>query len=170
MFIGIMQLMIPYQFHIRLQNKNFKPWIYYYKLKCALKNTLPYKKLNILTSEYEFIMKLMNSFPAILLALMIVSCSPKATVVAQTPSSSTEAIVQSGNSSVRYGSSIENAVIVASIDEEYAFARKHCSGCKLKGQSLVSQGKLHYDLLTFETSTGEIKKYYFDINSFYGKF
>lgn len=68
------------------------------------------------------------------------------------------------------GSTQERAVIVASIDAEYAWIRQKYPGAKVTSQALIENGKKYYDLLTFTTPGGETKKAYFDINSFFGKF
>ena len=67
------------------------------------------------------------------------------------------------------GSSIENAIKVKSVEKEYEIARKLCPDCKLNGQSLTSKENKYYDVLNFTKPNGEEVNYYFDINSFYGK-
>ena len=69
----------------------------------------------------------------------------------------------------RDGSSIKNAIKVKSVSEEYQIVRKLCPNCKMNGQALLSEGNKHYDLLNLTNEKGEKVKYYFDINSFYGK-
>jgi len=69
----------------------------------------------------------------------------------------------------RDGSSIKNAIKVKSVSEEYQIVRKICPNCKMNSQALLSEGNKHYDLLKLTNEKGEEVKYYFDINSFYGK-
>lgn len=71
--------------------------------------------------------------------------------------------------SIKDGSSIKNAIIVKSVPEEYEIVRKLCPDCKMKSQALIGEGNKHYDVLELTNSKGEEVKYYFDINSFYGK-
>ncbi|WP_338841616.1 hypothetical protein [Flavobacterium ginsenosidimutans] len=69
----------------------------------------------------------------------------------------------------REGGSIKTAIKVKSIAEEYQIVKQLCPSCKVKGQALISEGKKHYDLLNTVNDKGEEIKYYFDINSFFGK-
>jgi len=39
----------------------------------------------------------------------------------------------------------------------------------MNGQALISEGNKHYDVLKLTNEKGEKVDYYFDINSFYGK-
>ena len=71
--------------------------------------------------------------------------------------------------SVKDGLSIENAVKVKSIAEEYEFARNKCQGCQLLGQALIEHKGKPYDELKFKKADGQEISYYFDISSFYGK-
>lgn len=73
------------------------------------------------------------------------------------------------NASLNDGSSIEKAIKVKSVEEEYIIVKKKCLDCKLVSQGLTSQGSKHYDHLIFAKADGEKVHYYFDINSFYGK-
>jgi hypothetical protein len=73
-----------------------------------------------------------------------------------------------GAAASREGSSIENAIVVKSVSEEYAYVKKVCPECKIKKQELISREKKHYDVLYFNKSGTEVV-YYFDINSFFGK-
>ena len=70
----------------------------------------------------------------------------------------------------RDGSSLEKAIIVDNIGAEYEWLRKNCAGCKFVQQSLLQKKGKHYDMLTVELPNGAKKDYYFDINSFFGKF
>lgn len=73
-------------------------------------------------------------------------------------------------STERDGTSFEKAIIAKSIDAEYAWLRKNCPDCKFLQQSLRQNKGKHYDVLTVQLSDGSKKDYYFDINSFFGKF
>ena len=68
------------------------------------------------------------------------------------------------------GSSVEKAIKVGSVDEEYQIMRKLCPDCQLVGQSLVPKGNKHYDVIDLVRPNGEKVVYWFDINSFYGNF
>ncbi|MCK6617585.1 MAG: hypothetical protein L6Q51_08060 [Cyclobacteriaceae bacterium] len=70
----------------------------------------------------------------------------------------------------RDGLSIEKAVIVNSIREEYQWVQKNYPDSRVTGQALLKRKGKHYDELTFITPSGETKKAYFDITSFFGKF
>lgn len=74
-----------------------------------------------------------------------------------------------GSTNAEPGKSYATAIKVNSIDEEYAYARENCSGCKFTSQSLPFQGKKPYDILNYITPEGNEVAYYFDISSFYGK-
>ncbi|AWK03762.1 hypothetical protein HYN56_05795 [Flavobacterium crocinum] len=117
----------------------------------------------------------------ILLSLFLFNCSGAKTTVAST---SVENQSSKGNTSVaennsektsaskkssKDGSSTKNAIKVKSIPEEYQIARQLCPGCKINGQALISEGKKHYDVLKLTNEKGEEIEYYFDINSFFGK-
>ena len=73
------------------------------------------------------------------------------------------------SSSKNDGSSIENAIKVSSISEEYKYARANCKNCQLVMQSLIFEKNKPYDLLEFKNPDGEKIIYYFDISKFYGK-
>ena len=114
-------------------------------------------------------------------SIFLISCSgakPKSTNKTATTESSNEDTtadtVENENSSSkkstsRDGSSIKNAIKVKSVSEEYQIVRKLCPNCKMNGQALLSEGNKHYDLLNLTNEKGEEVKYYFDINSFFGK-
>lgn len=70
----------------------------------------------------------------------------------------------------RDGSSYEKAIIVKSIDAEYEWLRQNCPGCKFLQQALRQNKGMHYDVLTVQLTDGSKKEFYFDINSFFGKF
>ncbi len=67
------------------------------------------------------------------------------------------------------GSSIENAIKVKSVSEEYAYIRSNCNQCTFVRQSLIQVKGKPYDLLEVTKPDGTTAKYYFDISSFFGK-
>lgn len=67
------------------------------------------------------------------------------------------------------GTSFETAVIAKSISSEYEWVRANYPGSQVVSQALVSQGKSYYDVLTTKLPDGSTKKFYFNIDSFYGK-
>ncbi|SHG01092.1 hypothetical protein [Flavobacterium defluvii] len=89
-----------------------------------------------------------------ILSLSFISCSGTKSTTANT---------------TKDGSSIKNAIKVKSVAEEYQIVRQLCPNCKMNGQALLSEGNKHYDLLNLTNEKGEEVKYYFDINSFFGK-
>ena len=70
---------------------------------------------------------------------------------------------------IRDGSSVEKAIIVKSISEEYEYVRKVCSNCELQMQMLIFDKKKPYDVIEVKNSEGDTIRYYFDIHKFYGK-
>lgn len=82
-------------------------------------------------------------------------------------------IITSCNSSKRLatkdGLSMENAIKVNSVSEEYQLIKKLCEGCKIEKQALVSNGDKNYDKLDLVKPNGEKVSYYFNIDSFFGK-
>lgn len=73
------------------------------------------------------------------------------------------------NSKLKDGLSIENAIKVGSISEEYDYVRKNCPKCQIISQSLINNKKKSYDMLVVKNQKGEEVSYYFDISSFFGK-
>ena len=69
----------------------------------------------------------------------------------------------------RDGSSPEQAIVVGSVGEEYAWMRKHCAGFQLEMQTLDEIDAKSYDVITLRSNQGEEKTVYFDISSFFGK-
>ncbi len=65
--------------------------------------------------------------------------------------------------------SIEKAIIVNSVREEYDFIKKQCSDCTFNSQSLIFKNGKKYDKIQYIKSNGEKISYYFDISSFYEK-
>ena len=82
---------------------------------------------------------------------------------------------QSSSSSVRDGSSYENAIVIQEkhegpgVDAEYKWIRQHYPGSKTKSQALTNKNGKPYDILTIQTADGTEKKIYFDISNFFGK-
>ncbi len=112
----------------------------------------------------------------VLFSLFLFNCSgakPKNTLastsIANKNSSTSEKEASFNKDSNEAGSSVKNAIKVKSIAEEYQIAKKLCPNCKINGQALISEGKKHYDVLNLTNEKGEAVKYYFDINSFFGK-
>ena len=69
------------------------------------------------------------------------------------------------------GSSMEKAIKVGSVEQEYKIVREKCGDCKMKSQGLTFNDKdKPFDVLTFIKPTGEGVKYYFNISKFYGNF
>ncbi len=69
------------------------------------------------------------------------------------------------------GSTMEKAIKVGSVEQEYKIVREKCSDCQIKSQSLTFNDKNQpFDIITLIKSNGEEVKYYFDIKSFFGKF
>lgn len=75
------------------------------------------------------------------------------------------------NQTLNDGSSMEKAIKVGSVEQEYKIVSEKCADCKLKSQGLIFNKKdKPFDVLTFIKPNGEEVKYYFDISKFYGKF
>lgn len=68
------------------------------------------------------------------------------------------------------GLSIESAIKVKNIAEEYEFVRQNCMDCEMVSQALIEHKNKPFDVLTLKKANGEEISYYFDISSFYGKF
>lgn len=69
----------------------------------------------------------------------------------------------------RDGSSFKKAIIVKSINEEYAYVKKDCINCTMLGQALVYNEKKPFDILRLKNADGKEVAYYFDISLFFGK-
>jgi hypothetical protein len=116
-------------------------------------------------------------FFSVFLSFFLTNCSGAKSVAAkkdnQITNEKTASIIENENSSDKKinpdGSSIKNAIKVNSVAEEYKIAKKLCPNCTMNGQALLSEGNKHYDLLKLTNEKGEEVKYYFDINSFFGK-
>lgn len=70
---------------------------------------------------------------------------------------------------IKDGSSIEKAIKVKSVSEEYKYIRNNCQGCMSLQQILIFDKKKPYDIMLVEKPDGSEVSYYFDISSFYGK-
>ena len=120
-------------------------------------------------------------FVTILLSVFLASCSASKPKTTNNTVSSESQNMTSNNSAsetensasdtktTKDGSSTKNAFKVKSIAEEYQIAKKLCPNCTMNGQALISEGNKHYDVLKLTNEKGEKVDYYFDINSFYGK-
>ena len=75
----------------------------------------------------------------------------------------------------RDGSSMASAVVIHAQDEstgvaaEYQWIADRFPGYTRGGQALLSKDGRFYDSLDITTSSGEHKKFYFDITNFFGK-
>lgn len=78
------------------------------------------------------------------------------------PSSNTEKLKNDGLT-------LETAIKVKSVDEEYAYVRENCKNCKLLNQSLIEHKGKYFDKISLTNSEGSNVSYFFDINSFYNK-
>ena len=68
------------------------------------------------------------------------------------------------------GSSVENAIVVGSVGEEYGWIKTNCPGFQPQMQALKSINGKSYDVFTLRNGNGEERTVYFDISQFYGKF
>lgn len=68
------------------------------------------------------------------------------------------------------GLSIQNAIKVKNIKQEYSYVHENCKDCKILGQALLNNKNKPYDRLDAEKPDGTKISYYFDISSFFGKF
>ena len=69
----------------------------------------------------------------------------------------------------RDGLTLETAIKVRSVSEEYAYVRENCQNCQMLSQSLVEYNGKYFDEITLKNSDGKEVSYFFDINSFFGK-
>jgi hypothetical protein len=67
------------------------------------------------------------------------------------------------------GLSLETALKVNSVKEEYEYVRDHCRNCQMLGQALLQHKGKPYDKLMLKDAKGEEISYFFDISSFFGK-
>jgi hypothetical protein len=74
------------------------------------------------------------------------------------------------------GGSYETAVVIqekhetAGVSAEYKWCADHYPGYKTQMQALTNNKGKPYDVLTIVTTDGTVKKVYFDISHFFGKF
>ena len=101
---------------------------------------------------------------SVLCCFLIISCK-----TTQSSRSSTNSEIASADSE-RDGSSIEKAVIAKNVSSEYEWIAKNYPNSQVLRQALISKGKKHYDKLTVKLADGSERDFYFDINSFFGKF
>ncbi|MCU0445315.1 MAG: hypothetical protein MUE85_10390 [Microscillaceae bacterium] len=100
------------------------------------------------------------------LITLLSACSASKKI--STNSSTSTDIVE--NDASRDGSSAEKAIVVKSIEAEYAWIRKNYPNSRMRSQALVFVKKKPYDILKITTAEGEEKSIYFDISKFFGKF
>jgi hypothetical protein len=99
----------------------------------------------------------------IFIALLVSLAAPAGADGAPAPSGHVQQLLQQTD-----GASAERAFKVKSVPEEYEILR--ALGLKPGIQSLVSDHGRMYDLLTVtDPRTGQERKLWFDINSFFGK-
>jgi len=67
------------------------------------------------------------------------------------------------------GMSLETAIKVKSIKEEYEYVRNQCKNCQILGQALLHHKGKPYDKLILKDANEKEISYYFDISSFFGK-
>ncbi|WPR70239.1 hypothetical protein SLW70_09805 [Flavobacterium sp. NG2] len=67
------------------------------------------------------------------------------------------------------GLSLDTALKVKSIKEEYEYVRNKCENCQMLGQALIQHKGKPYDKLTLKNTSGQEVSYFFDISSFFGK-
>jgi hypothetical protein len=89
----------------------------------------------------------------ILLAIIFISCASQKTL----PSSD------------RDGLSIEKAIVIKSIPDEYAWVKQQYPGSVVERQALLHKNKIPYDRLDVRLADGQKISIYFDISSFFGK-
>ena len=68
----------------------------------------------------------------------------------------------------RDGTSVEKALIVGSIDEEYRWLWAHYPGCETQEQRLESRGDRPFDVVTIRTRQGAEVEVYFDVSRLFG--
>lgn len=74
-----------------------------------------------------------------------------------------------GRAEARDGSTPEKAIVVASVEAEYAWLQRHCPGFRFGMQALCEIGGKPYDVLTVKDAKGEERTVYFDISGFFGQ-
>ncbi|WP_367754603.1 hypothetical protein [Flavobacterium sp. WC2430] len=81
----------------------------------------------------------------------------------------TKISTKTNNDTKKDGLSLETALKVQNIKEEYEYVRSQCINCQVLGQALLQHKGKPYDKLTLKNGNGEEISYYFDISSFFGK-
>lgn len=76
---------------------------------------------------------------------------------------------QTINNTKNDGLSLETALKVQNVKEEYEYVRRHCNNCQILGQALLQHKGKPYDKLMLKNANGEEMSYYFDVSSFFGK-
>lgn len=67
----------------------------------------------------------------------------------------------------RDGLTLETAIIVKSVEEEYKYVKKKCQNCQGLSQSVMESEGMYLDVLKYRKEDGKEILYYFDITSFY---
>jgi hypothetical protein len=104
----------------------------------------------------------------LLAALLAIVTLPALPLVAETPKEKAPA-AKPADAKQRDGSSVEKAIVVASVDAEYQWLKKKYPGHKVNRQALLLKEKKPYDMLSITTKDGKTLDVYFDISSFFGK-
>ena len=73
------------------------------------------------------------------------------------------------NSSNRDGSSVENAIVVNSVEEEYAWIQHHHAEFRLERQALRGVDDKMIDVLMLRNDENATRTVYFDITSFFNQ-
>jgi hypothetical protein len=112
----------------------------------------------------------MKKLILIFLVASIAACSPSKHTV------SSQSTTQTPSNPNADGSSYEKAIVIQDKSEttgvaaEYKWIRDNYPGSESQGQALMNNNSKPYDVITIKTSDGTIKKIYFDISNFFGKF
>ena len=69
----------------------------------------------------------------------------------------------------RDGSSMEHAIVVGRVSDEYQYIAQICGDYARRGQALLCPDERAYDKVEVETKDGEVRTFWFDITSFMGE-
>ncbi len=97
---------------------------------------------------------------------IVVACS---TQKKNAGSASTETQISTPGLSFNAAIIINETTETKGVNAEYAWLKKNYPGYKTKSQSLVTQDKKPFDIITIVTQGGDELKVYFDISNFFGK-
>lgn len=119
------------------------------------------------------IMKKINLRLLLWLFVVIITsaCASKSTVAGGSEVKKTDStsMTEKQEGTKKDGLSLETAIKVKGIDEEYKYVRNNCDNCQMQGQALLQHKGKPYDKLMVKNAKGEVVSYYFDISSFFGK-